>query len=174
MPRTATSTFTHLQSELWTQTTMGGTDFQVTLTSPPQGSCGNRDTILKNAVLATGTTLSGQVQRPVRHYYCLPIPAVVRAELCVICNGGNSRRFEKLTGTKGGHSAVQGKQAPTVRRRRTTTFTNRPPGGAANRDRQTERERGGKGERWPGGKALSPFLTRRMFVRRTYFGHFDN
>ena len=26
---------------------------------------------------------------------------------------------------------------------------------------------------WPGRKALSPFLTGRMFVRRTYFGHFD-
>ena len=26
---------------------------------------------------------------------------------------------------------------------------------------------------WPSGKALSPFLTGRMFVRRTYFGHFD-
>ena len=26
---------------------------------------------------------------------------------------------------------------------------------------------------WPSGKALSPFLTGRMFVRRTYFGRFD-
>ena len=26
---------------------------------------------------------------------------------------------------------------------------------------------------WPSGKALSPFLTGRMFVRRTYFGQFD-
>ena len=26
---------------------------------------------------------------------------------------------------------------------------------------------------WPSGKALSPFLTGRMFVRQTYFGHFD-
>ena len=26
---------------------------------------------------------------------------------------------------------------------------------------------------WPSGQALSPFLTGRLFVRRTYFGQFD-
>ena len=42
--------------------------------------------------------------------------------------------------------------------------------------RERERGGGGDGEREVGGggaEVLSPFLTGRMFVRRTYVGHFD-